>query len=309
MSLEENIPPAADVSRDLLVHALNESRDGITIADARQPDAPLIYVNGGFEKLTGYSPEDVIGKNYHVLFGADTGQPEIASLRAAIAKGRGCVVTLRNYRKDGTMFWSQLSISPVHNSEGTLTHFIGIQKDASDRHLLENGLSAMLYTDPLVGISNRRHFDERFSNLLHVAQRIHSGMSLMMIDLDHFSKFNERYGQSAGDECLRMVGDCIAKTFNRTSDCVARYGGEEFVVVSFSSGVEALRQHARKLCEQVRLLSIPHSDSPHGVVTISIGGVHRLPNRDTTEQLLVEQAERELLSAKRGGRDRVHIIS
>jgi len=308
MSLAANISPAVDVSRDLLVKALNESRDGITIADARRQDIPLIYVNGGFEKLTGYASEEVIGKNYHVLFGDDTGQPEIVSLRAAIAKGQGCVVTLRNYRKDGTMFWSQLSISPVHNAEGTLTHFIGIQKDASDRKLLENDLSTMIYTDPLVGISNRRHFDERFSNLLHVAQRIHSGMSLMMIDLDHFSQFNERYGQSAGDECLRMVGDCIARTFNRTSDCVARYGGEEFVVVSFSSGVEAFRQHARKVCEQVRMLSIPHSDSPHGVVTISIGGVHRLPNRDTTEQLLMEQAERELLSAKRGGRDRVHVI-
>jgi len=308
MSLAANNPHAVDVSRDLLAKALDESRDGITIADARRQDTPLIYVNGGFEKLTGYACEEVIGKNYHVLFGADTGQPEIASLRAAIAKGQGCVVTLRNYRKDGTMFWSQTSISPVHDAEGALTHFIGIQKDASDRKLLENDLSATIYTDPLVGISNRRHFDERFSNLLHVAQRIHSGMSLMMIDLDHFSQFNERYGQSAGDECLRMVGECIAKTFNRTSDCVARYGGEEFVVVSFSSGVEAFRQHARKLCEQVRMLSIPHSDSPHGVVTISIGGVHRLPNRDTTEQLLMEQAERELLSAKRGGRDRVHVI-
>ncbi len=296
------------ISQDLLVKALNESRDGITIADARRKDTPLIYVNEGFEKLTGYTSEEVIGKNYQVLFGADTGQPEIASLRAAIAKGQGCVVTLRNYRKDGTMFWSQLSISPVHNAQGALTHFIGIQKDASDRKLLENHLSDLIYTDPLVGISNRRHFEERFTNLLHVAQRIHSGMSLMMIDLDHFRQFNERYGQSAGDECLRMVGDCIAKIFNRTSDCVARYGGEEFVVVSFSSGIEALRQHARKLCEQVRMLSIPHSDSPHGVVTISIGGVHRLPNRDTTEQLLIELAERELLSAKRGGRDRVHVI-
>ena len=229
-------------------------------------------------------------------------------MRAAIANGEGCVVTLRNYRKDGEMFWSQLSISPVHNAQGTLTHFIGIQKDASDRVLLENQLNALIYTDPLVGVSNRRHFDERFADLLHVAQRIHSGMSVMMIDLDHFRQFNERYGQAAGDECLRMVGDCIAKSFIRTSDCVARYGGEEFAVVSFSSGLEALRQHARKLCEQVRVLNIPHSDSPHGVVTISIGGVHRLPNRDTTEEMLIELANVKLLAAKRNGRNCVHIL-
>ena len=299
--------PAANISQDLLVKALNESRDGIIIVDARQQDTPLIYMNGGFEKLTGYTSGEVAGKNYHVLFGADTDQPEIAEIRAAIAKGQGCVVTLRNYRKDGSMFWSQLSISPVHNAEGMLTHFIGIQKEAPDRKLLENNLNALIYTDPLVGVSNRRHFEERFANLLHVAQRIHSGMSLMMIDLDHFRQFNERYGQLAGDECLRMVGDCIAKTFNRTSDCVARYGGGEFIVVSFSSGIEALRQHARKLCEQVSMLNIPHSDSPHGVVTISIGGIHRLPNRDTTEEMFIEQASGELLAAKQGGRNRVHV--
>jgi len=303
-----NIPPASIISQDLLAQALNESRDGITIVDARQQDFPLIYVNQGFEKLTGYTSGEVVGKNYRVLFGADTEQPEITAIRAAIAKGQGCVVTLRNYRKDGTMFWSQLSISPVHNAEGTLTHFIGIQKDASDRMLLENHLSALIYTDPLVGISNRRHFEERFTNLLHVARRIHSGMSLLLIDLDHFRQFNERYGQSAGDECLRMVGDCIAKSFNRTSDCVARYGGGEFTVVSFSSGIDALRQHARKLCEHVRSLNIPHTDSPHGIVTISIGGVHRLPNRDTTEEMFIELASKELLAAKLGGRDRVHVI-
>lgn len=308
MNSAVNISPAVNIPRDLLAKALNESRDGITIVDAQQQDIPLIYVNEGFEKLTGYTSDEVIGKNYHILFGADTDQPEIAAIRAATAKGQGCVVTLRNYRKDGTMFWSQLSISPVRNAEGTLTHFIGIQKDASDRMLLENHLTTLIYTDPLVGISNRRHFEERFTNLLHVAQRIHSGMSLMVIDLDHFKQFNERYGQSAGDECLRMVGDCIAKTFNRTSDCVARYGGEEFAVVSFSFSMEGLRQHAHRLCEQVRLLSIPHSDSPHGVVTISIGGVHRLPNRDTTEEQLIELANQELLAAKRGGRDRVHVI-
>jgi len=105
-----------------------------------------------------------------------------------------------------------------------------------------------------------------------------------------------------------LVGDCITKSFVRKSDCVARYGGEEFAVVSFSTGIEALRHHAQKLCEQVRALNIPHGDSPHGVVTISIGGVHRLPDRDTTEELLIALANQELLSAKYSGRDCVHII-
>lgn len=299
---------SAGIYQDLLVKAVSEAREGITIADAQQQDFPLVYVNEGFEKLTGYACDEVIGKNYRILQGTDTGQPEIAAMLAAIAKGEGCVVTLRNYRKDGSTFWSELSISPLHNAQGALTHFIGILKEMADRGQTGQQPETPADTDLLIGIGNRRHFDERFTDLLHVAQRIHSGISVLLIDLDDFKLFNERYGPSAGNECLRMVGDCIAKSFIRTSDCVARYGGEEFAIVSFSTSIEALRYHAQKLCEQVRALNIPHGDSPHGVVTASIGGIHRLPNRDTTEALLIELANQELLSAKRSGRNRVHVI-
>ncbi|HEY8887260.1 MAG TPA: diguanylate cyclase [Gallionella sp.] len=300
--------PGAEANQGMLARTLGEAREGVTIADAQQPDFPLIYVNGGFERLTGYTSGEVIGRNYRVLQGTDTDQPEIAVMIAAIAKGAGCVVTLRNYRKDGSMFWGELSIATLHNAQGMLTHFIGILRDVAARGQAELQAETPAHTDPLVGIGNRRHFDERFADLLHVAQRIRSGISVLMIDLDHFKLFNERYGHSAGDECLRMVAGCIARSFIRTSDCVARYGGEEFAVVSFSTSAEALRHHAQSLCEHVRALNIPHGDSPHGVVTISIGGISRLADRDTTEELLIAQATQEMLAAKRSGRDRVHVI-
>lgn len=292
----------------LLVKVVSEAREGISIADAKQPDFPLIYVNEGFERLTGYSAEEAAAGNYRILQGADTEQPEIAVMLAAMANGEGCSVTLRNYRKDGSMFWNELSVSPMHNAQGELTHFIGIMKDMTDRGRPELQPEVLSHTDPLIGISNRLHFDERFVALLHVARRIRSGISVLMIDLDNFKLFNERYGHAAGDECLRRVGVCIAKSFIRTTDCVARYGGEEFAIVSFSTDIDTLRSHAQRLCEQVRALNIPHGDSPHGVVTISIGGIHRLPNRDTTEESLIELANQELLAAKHSGRDRVHII-
>ena len=161
--------------------------------------------------------------------------------------------------------------------------------------------------DPMAGISNRKQFDERFADLLSISHRVRSKLSVLMIDPDLFSQFNERYGQSAGDECLCKVGVCIAKSFARASDCVSRYGGEEFAVVSLAANIEDLRRHAQKLCERVRMLNIPHGDSPHGVLTVSIGGIHRLPKRETTEEELIAMANRELLAAKRGGRNCVHI--
>jgi diguanylate cyclase (GGDEF)-like protein/PAS domain S-box-containing protein len=298
----------AEAFRDLLVKIVSEAREGISIADAKQKDFPLVYVNTGFERLTGYGAEEAIAGNYRILQGSDTEQPEIAVMLSSMANGGGCSVTLRNYRKDGSMFWNELSVFPMHDTQGELTHFIGIMKDMSDRSRSGQPPETSDNTDPLIGISNRRHFDESFVDSLHVAQRLHSGISVLIVDLDNFKLFNERYGHAAGDECLRRVGACIAKSFVRTTDCVARYGGEEFAVVSFSTDIEALRKHAQKLCEQVRALGIPHGDSPHGVVTISIGGTHRLPNRDTTKELLIELAEQELLAAKQSGRDRVHII-
>jgi diguanylate cyclase (GGDEF)-like protein/PAS domain S-box-containing protein len=301
--------PMADIPIELFAKTINDSRDGITIADAQHRGFPLIYANQGFEKLTGLASDEVIGKNYRVILqGAATKQPEIAVIRTAIAKGEGCVVTLRNYRKDGSMFWNELSISPVHDAAGKLTHFIGVQKDVTDRVMLEQQLETLTNTDALVGLSNRHHFEQRFADMLVVAQRIHSGMSVLIIDLDYFNKFNERYGRSAGDECLRKVGNCIKKLFVRTSDCVARYGGEEFAVVSFSTGIETLRRHAHRLCEQVQALGIPHGDSPLGVVTISIGGIHRLPDRDATEKMFVELASQQLLVAKTSGRNCIRIM-
>ncbi len=312
-----------EISRDLLVQAVDQSHDGITIADAKLAGYPLIYVNKGFETLTGYTSAEVIGKNYRVLQGIDTEQPGLSVLRAAVAKEENCVVTLRNYRKDGSMFWNELSVSPVHDADGKLTHYIGIQKDVTARILLEQHmhqsnldlqtlnqqLNTLAHTDPLAGLSNRRHFDERFTDLRSTAQRTHSELSVLMIDLDHFKQFNESYGLSAGDKCLRMVGECIARSFVRNTDCAARYGGEDFAVVSLAANLDDLRRHAQKLCEQVRLLNIPNSASSHGVVTISIGGIHRLPDRETTEADLIELAEQQLFAAKQSGRNRVHIVS
>ena len=314
---------AIKISRDLLAQAIDQSHDGVTISDAQQNGFPLIYANNGFERLTGYTAEEIIRDGYQILQRDDTDQEGLAVIRTSVGNGESCVVILRNYRKDGSMFWNEISISPVRNADGQLTHYIGIQKDVTPRILLEQHLhqtnldmqthiqqlNTLVYTDHLVGISNRRHFDEQFSSLFSSAQRTHSELSVLMIEIDYFRQFNERYGRPAGEECLRMVGDCIAKSFSRPSDCAARYAGEEFAVISLAVNLEGLRQHAQKLCDQVRTLNIPNSGSPHGVVTISIGGVHRLPNRETTDAELIKLADHELLAAKRDGHNRVHIAS
>lgn len=285
-------------SRDLLFRAIGESHDGIIVADAQKQGFPLVYVNRGFERMTGYTADEAIGQSCHFLEGDDSGQSEAAEIHAAIGRREACIVTLRNYRKDGSMFWNEASISPIFDSEAAPTHFIAIQKDVTARILLEQRLTN---ADPLAGVSNRHYFDQRFTDALIFTRRAHTGMSVLVIELDFFGQFNGRYGQAAADEFLGGVGDCIAKSFVRTSDCVTRYGEGKFAVVSLSYGAGSLRQHAQKLCEQVRQLNIPHGDSPHGVATISVGGVHCMPTRETTEEMLFGVANGKLKAAKVNG--------
>jgi two-component system sporulation sensor kinase C len=113
---------------------------GISVADASQPDLPLVYVNPAFEVMTGYLLEEVQGKNCRFLQGEDRNQPSLVVLREAVAARREVVTVIRNYRKDGTGFWNELSLSPIRNRDGQVTHIVGIQMDVSARVEFEAAL-------------------------------------------------------------------------------------------------------------------------------------------------------------------------
>ncbi|MEP6519325.1 PAS domain-containing sensor histidine kinase [Microcoleus vaginatus] len=117
----------------LLERAIAASSNSILIADARKPDIPIIYCNPAFEKLTGYSAEEVIGRNCRFLQGPDTDQAELNKLRRSLEAGTEIQVVLKNYRKDKTPFWNELMVSPILDNEGKLTHFIGVQNDITKR--------------------------------------------------------------------------------------------------------------------------------------------------------------------------------
>lgn len=114
-------------------NALASASNSITIADARRPNLPIIYCNTAFEKITGYTKEEVYGKNCNFLQDDDRDQEAINIMKNAITKGEACNVILRNYKKDGTLFWNDVSITPVRNNKNILTHFIGVQNDVTNK--------------------------------------------------------------------------------------------------------------------------------------------------------------------------------
>lgn len=126
----------------LLIKAVETSNSAITIADATEPDLPLVYVNSAFEQITGYAENEILGKNCRFLQGKDTDQEELEILRTALREQKACVVVLRNYRKDGTMFWNELRITPMKDEFGTTTHFVGVATDITDRKIVEQRVIA-----------------------------------------------------------------------------------------------------------------------------------------------------------------------
>ncbi|MEF8856416.1 MAG: PAS domain-containing protein, partial [Haloplanus sp.] len=111
--------------------ALDEAPIGITISDASHPDEPLIYVNDSFEEMTGYPPEEIIGANHRFLQGPETDPERVAELAEGIANERNTRVVLRNYTREGALFWNQVDVSPIFNERGEVTHYVGFQMDVT----------------------------------------------------------------------------------------------------------------------------------------------------------------------------------
>ena len=128
---------------ELALHdrSINSATNGILIADARQPDMPTVYCNAAVEKITGYATAEVLGRNCRFLQGTDHQQPGLDAIRRAIREGTEAKAELRNYRKDGSLFWNELYIAPVKDQQGRLTHFIGIQTDITQRKHQETELA------------------------------------------------------------------------------------------------------------------------------------------------------------------------
>lgn len=310
------------IDAKILMQAVMDSRDGITVSDATLPDKPLIFVNKAFEKMTGYTSEESLNRNCRYLQGSHNNQRNIQVIRDAIDKGEYCLVTIRNYRKDGSMFWNELSISPVVDSTNQVTHFIGIQKDVTDRVELAQRLSKerkalqerkaklenLVIHDSLTGIYNRRHFETQFKECWQELVDTQGSLTLMMIDVDYFKRYNDTYGHVAGDEALKKVASTLAASMKRVTDFTARYGGEEFIILATGLSRTQSLNYAKTICANLRNLNIPHQTSSLGFLTISCGIAHIHPISTSSSSLLLKQADTALYNAKANGRDQAVIF-
>jgi diguanylate cyclase (GGDEF)-like protein len=159
----------------------------------------------------------------------------------------------------------------------------------------------------LTGLANRRYFDEAFNLEYHRLKRSGTPLSLIMLDVDHFKKFNDRYGHLAGDDCLRRIGMTLKTYIGRATDIVARYGGEEFVVILADTNQHGAVTVAERIRKAVEALAIPHAGSDVAkTVTISLGVVTVYPTtRLTSPEQIVALVDKAMYCAKKDGRNQI----
>ncbi len=204
--------------------------NGITISDANVPGLPLTYVNPAFERMTGYSASEVCGRSCNFLQGSETNQPAVAAIRKALSEATDLRIVLRNFRKDGILFWNELNLSPIRDLSGKLTHFVGIQNDVTLQIEATQQLQYLAQHDALTGLANRAMLMAQLQQSLLRAQRVGGTIAVLYFDLDNFKFVNDTFGHDAGDRLLLVVADRL-RSQARSGETVARLGGDEFVVV------------------------------------------------------------------------------
>jgi PAS domain S-box-containing protein len=228
--MRENINESKGAQEELrlLDRAVTASTNSITVTDPNQPDNPLVYVNPAFERTTGYASEEALGRNCRFLQADDRDQPALAELRTAIQGGRHCTVVLRNYRKDGTLFYNELSVYPVRDENGHVTNFVGVQNDVTERLRTEKARSEI-----------RRAERRRIARDLHDIVLQDLSGALQSLRLVHLQSKNSGLELDLGEE-LEALGRASSGLRNAIYDL--RHEKERPFVESVEALVELNRQ-------------------------------------------------------------------
>ena len=291
------------VTPGLLFRALDATRTGIAIADVSLLDMPLIYVNPGFEQVTGYSTAEILGRNCRFLQGPGTDPRAVAEIADALRRELPLSTRILNYRADGTPFWNQLELHPVRDAEGSLTHYISVQDDVTARVEAETQVAYLAYHDQLTGLPNRALLMNELERALARGARNHTATALLFIDLDDFKQINDQHGHHTGDMVLSRVAGQLSRA-TRGNDLLARLGGDEFVLLLADLGLDTAANVTQRVADQITQtlqepISISDLSATLDAVTINASvGISIATGDHTAPTDLMQQADTAMYRAK-----------
>lgn len=280
--------------------SLNEFKtiiDRYVITSTTKLDGTIIETSDAFEKLSGYSRNELLGKSLSILKHPEEDRKIIKDLWDTILRKRIWTGIIRNKKKNGEEFWLEQTIIPKINEENKdIEKFVSISVDVTAKKELEK----MATIDKLTNIYNRRILDDFLKIEIERANRHNRDLSLIMIDIDYFKKVNDTFGHLVGDNLLSKIAELISGNL-RNSDIFGRYGGEEFLIIC----TQTTKENAFVLAEKLRVLIKDFKFDEIGYKTISLG-ISDFQKGDTVETLF-KKADFALYEAKDSGRDKVVI--
>lgn len=279
-----------------LAHAVEQSQNTIIITDL---DANIEYVNSTFTKVTGYSPEEVIGTNPRFLQSGKTPGKTYDDMWAHLTRGELWRGELINRRKDGSEYIEEVMISPVRQSDGRITNFLAIKEDITEKKLTEEHIEKLKYFDQLTGLPNHTQLNDRLNYTLSRAQRNGEQVAVMFLDLDNFKTINDTLGHTIGDQLLMDVANRL-KSALRNEDTVSRQGGDEFFLIFPDTDENGAAHVAAKLIDAV---SQPCQIEQHELMSTPSIGIAIYPHDGKELEILFKNADTAMFHAKQAGRN------
>lgn len=307
-----------------LTQAVEQSPVSVVITNLH---GTIDYVNPQFISLTGYTQDEVIGKNPNIIQSGYTPIEKYRDMWQTIRSGRVWRGELLNRKKNGDLYWELEVVAPVFDDAGNIINFIAVKEDitgwkeAEDKLInayaqleekmreiqdLQIILREQAIHDSLTGLHNRYYLKETLGRELARAEREGYPVCFALMDIDHFKDINDTYGHTAGDVVLQHLGNQL-RALTRTGDIVCRFGGEEFLIVLPNTRVASAAQIAERIRVTFQESSVLSGETE--IKTTISFGIAEFPEDGSTEAEALDLADKALYAAKRNGRNQVTLWS
>ena len=278
--------------------AVDHSSASIIIANKQ---GNIVYSNPAHLQTSRYSEAELLGRHADTLRSPVTPEETYKTMWAKLLSGQNWRGELLNQRKGGELHWEDVSISPITDEHGAITHFVAVKDEISERKKLEEELRHLATIDPLTGLLNRRSFFALAEQEISRLRRHPGSLAVAMLDVDHFKTINDRYGHQAGDEVLRVLAEACGASL-RDRDIMGRLGGEEFACILPDTSPEQALLAAERLRAAVLQRKIPVGEGHEVAITISVG-VASFHETDSSIDAVLHRADQALYRAKMDGRN------
>lgn len=296
----------AEAALHLRQRAIEASANAILITSATKLGYPVEYVNPAFERMTGYSADEIIGQSLRIMHGSDTEQEGLEELQRILAEQREGQATLRNYHKNGQLYWTRVHIAPVRDETGVVTHFVAAKYDITQARRYRESLEFQAWHDALTQLPNRHALRARLTEAIQNYKPGDPPFWVAFLDLDNFKLMNDSLGHTLGDLALQQIAKRLQETLH-DGDMVARRGGDEFVFILFDNAPprNAVATLSRIMSAITRPLSLNDQRFyPSGSVGIAIH-----PKDGNDPEILIKHADMAMYQAKQQGRNNYQFFS